>query len=67
MDVASLASAAMSAQAAQMQIAMAAKFMKMGAEQQQSVATLLEAAAQNGAKLAAAVQPGVGAQVDRMV
>jgi hypothetical protein len=67
MDVSAIAAAAVAAQAAQTQAALAAKFMKMGAEQQQSVAALLEAAAQNGAKISAAVQPGVGGTVDRMV
>jgi hypothetical protein len=64
MDVAAIATAAMAAQAAKAQIAVAARLAKMNAQQEQSVATLLDAAAQNGAKLAAAVQPGVGTMVD---
>ena len=63
MDVTSLASAFASAQAGKMQLAVAAKMMRMNADSQAAVAQLLEAAQQNGAQLAAAAS-GLGANLD---
>lgn len=47
MDVASIAGAFIAAQASQMQTAMAAKMLKMNADQANSAAKLLDAAQQN--------------------
>ena len=63
MDVGSLASAFIGAQAAQVQLAVAAKMMRMNADSQAAVAQLLEAVSQNGAQLAAAAN-GLGANLD---
>jgi hypothetical protein len=63
MDVGSLASAFVGAQAAQTQLAVAAKMMRMNADSQAAVAQLLESAQQNGAQLAAAAN-GLGANLD---
>ena len=63
MDVTSLASAFVSAQTGKMQLAVAAKMMRMNADSQAAVAQLLEAAQQNGAQLAAATS-GLGGNLD---
>jgi hypothetical protein len=63
MDVTSLASAFVGAQAGKMQLAVAAKMMRMNADSQAAVAQLLEAAQQNGAQLAAAAS-GLGGNLD---
>jgi hypothetical protein len=63
MDVTSLASAFVSAQAGKMQLAVAAKMMRMNADSQAAVAQLLETAQQNGAQLAAAAS-GLGGNLD---
>jgi hypothetical protein len=63
MDVGSLASAFIGAQTAQVQLAVAAKMMRMNADSQAAVAQLLETASQNGAQLAAAAN-GLGANLD---
>ena len=63
MDIASIASAMIASQAAQAQLAVAAKLLKMNAEQAQSVATLLEASAANFNRLAN-VGAGIGASLD---
>jgi hypothetical protein len=60
MDIGSIATAMVAASASQTQIAAAAKIMKMNAAAEASVATLLEAAAQNAAKLA----EGIGGTLD---
>ena len=62
MDPASLAASLVSSQAAQFQVAIAAKFMKMNADSSQAVAQLLEAASQNATKAATAA--GVGQNLD---
>jgi hypothetical protein len=63
MDVGSLASAFAGAKTAQVQIAVAAKMMRMNADSQAAVAQLLESAQQNGAQLAAAAND-LGANLD---
>ena len=63
MDPASLAAGLVAAQMAQAQMAMAAKMVKMNAGQGQAIAQLLDAAAQNGSRLAN-VATGVGQNVD---
>ena len=63
MDVTSLASAFVSAQTGKMQLAVAAKMMRMNADSQAAVAQLHEAAQQNGAQLAAAAS-GLGGNLD---
>ena len=60
MDVAAIATAMASAQAAQTQSAMAAKMMKMNLDAQASIVQVLEASAQNLAALA----PGIGQNLD---
>lgn len=60
MDVAAIATAMASANAAQTQSAMAAKMMKMNLDAQASVVQVLEAAQQNLAALA----PGIGQNLD---
>ncbi|MGD9847193.1 MAG: hypothetical protein AB7O60_11885 [Variibacter sp.] len=63
MDVGALASAFVGAKTAQVQLAVAAKMMRMNADSQAAVAQLLESAQQNGAQLAAAAN-GLGANLD---
>lgn len=63
MDVASIASAFIAAQMAQMQTAVAAKMMKMNADSAADAAKLLEAASQNLNRLAN-VASGVGGNLD---
>jgi len=63
MDTASLAAALVSAQMAQVQLAVAARMATMNAQQGQSVANLINAAEQNMNQLAN-VAAGVGTQVD---
>ena len=58
-----LVSAVMANKAAQTQLALAAKFTKMNAASEQSIAQLLEAANQNAQKLADAAA-GLGQNVD---
>jgi hypothetical protein len=60
MGVGSIGNAMMAAKASQTQIVAAGKIMKMNADAEASVATLLEAATQNAAKLA----EGVGGTLD---
>ena len=61
MDTSALASAFIGAQGSQVQIAMAAKMLKMNAEQGQAVASMIDAAQQNLQALTAA---GTGQSVD---
>jgi hypothetical protein len=63
MDVASIAAAFIAAQAAQVQTAVAAKMVRMNADQGENVARLLEAARQNMNPLAN-VAAGLGGNVD---
>lgn len=63
MDPASLAAAFVGAQTGQLQMAVAAKMMKMNADQAASIAQLLEAATQNFNKLAN-VASGIGQNLD---
>jgi hypothetical protein len=63
MDVASIASAFIAAQMAQVQTAVAAKMMKMNADGAADAAKLLEAASQNMKSLAN-VASGVGGNLD---
>ena len=60
MDVSSIASAFIGAKTAQVQMAVAAKMMKMNANADRSIAQLLDAAQQNASNLAA----GVGGKLD---
>ncbi len=61
--IASIAAAFVAAQASQLQVAMAAKMMKMNADASADVAKLLEAATQNFDRLAN-VASGVGGNLD---
>ncbi|MET0279473.1 MAG: hypothetical protein ABW198_14185 [Pseudorhodoplanes sp.] len=61
MDVTSLAAAFVGAQTAQLQMAAAAKMMKMNAQAQGAVAQVIDAAQQNMKALTAA---GFGANID---
>ena len=63
MDTASLAAALVGAQMARVQLAMAARMARMGAQSGQSVANLINAAEQNMSRLAN-VAAGIGTQVD---
>ncbi len=63
MDVASIAAAFVAAQMSRMQMAVAAKIIRMNADQANSVAQLLQSAQQNAAQLANAAA-GVGQNVD---
>jgi len=63
MDIASIASALISAQVGQVQLAVAAKLAKMNAEQGASVVQLLEAAKGNFDRLAN-VAAGIGTSLD---
>ena len=60
MDVAALASAVVDARASQIQLAVAAKMLRMNADNAASAAKLIDAAQQNLANIAA----GVGANLD---
>jgi hypothetical protein len=63
MDVAALASALAGAQLGQVQLAVAAKMLRMNADQASSIANLIDAAAQNTNRLAN-VAAGVGGNLD---
>lgn len=63
MDVASIASGLIAARMGEIQLAVAARFARMNADSQASVAKLLDAAAQNGQQLANAAA-GLGDNVD---
>jgi hypothetical protein len=63
MDVSSLAAAMVGAQAGRTQMAMAAKMMKMNADNAASIIQVIEAAQQNLGKLANAAA-GLGQNVD---
>ncbi len=63
MDVASITAAFVAAQASQLQTAVAAKMLKMNADNSADVAKLLEAAQQNFSRLAN-VAAGVGGNID---
>ena len=63
MDVASIASAFIDAQVCQAQLAVAAKILKMNADQEASVAKLLDAAQANISSLAN-VTAGIGSNLD---
>ena len=63
MDPTSLLTALMGAQTGMVQLAVAARFMRMNADQGASVAKLIDAAQQNGDRLAN-VAAGVGTNVD---
>jgi len=63
MDISSIASAFIGAQAGQAQLAVAAKILKMNADQEASVAKLLEAAQANFNQLAN-VAAGIGTTLD---
>jgi len=63
MDVASLASALAAAQLGQVQLAVAAKMLRMDADQAASIAKLLDSAAQSTNQLAG-VAAGIGGNLD---
>jgi len=63
MDISSIATAFIAQQAGRMQMAVAAKMLRMNADAAQDVAKLLEAAQQNLNKLASAAT-GVGGSLD---
>jgi hypothetical protein len=63
MDVASIAAAVIAAKASQMQMAVAAKMLRMNAEAAGNVVTLIEAAQQNLDRLAN-VSAGIGQNLD---
>jgi len=63
MDVAALASALAGAQLGQIQLAVAAKMLRMNADQVSSIANLIDAAAQNANRLAN-VASGIGGNLD---
>ena len=63
MDPASIASAMVAARMGEVQLAVAAKFARMNADSQASVAKLLDAASQN-AKQLANVAAGIGQNLD---
>ena len=63
MDVAALASALAGAQLGQIQLAVAAKMLRMNADQVSSIANLIDAAAQNANRLAT-VASGIGGNLD---
>ena len=64
MDVSALAAVFASMQASQVQIAAAAKMMKMNAQAQASIVQVLEAAQDNMKNVAAATAAGVGGNLD---
>lgn len=66
MDVSSIANAFIGASAAKVQMAAAAKMMKMNADNERSVALLLEAAQKNASSLTN-VAAGVGGNLDIIV
>ena len=66
MDVASIASAFIAAQMAQVQTAVAAKMLRMNADSAQNAVKLLEAAQQNMNSLAN-VASGIGGNIDLTV
>jgi hypothetical protein len=66
MDISSIAAAFIGATAAKVQMAAAAKMMKMNADNERSIADLLEAAQKNAASLAN-VAAGVGGNLDMTV
>jgi hypothetical protein len=63
MDVGSLASGLISARVGEVQLAVAAKMLKMNADNAQSVAKLIDAAQANADKLTSAAA-GIGTQLD---
>ena len=63
MDVGSLASGLIAARLGEVQLAAAAKLLKMNADNSQSVAQLLDAA-QNNADRLASVAAGIGTKLD---
>ena len=63
MDIASIAASFIAAQASQLQVAMAAKMMKMNADTSADAAKLLDAASQNASRLAN-VANGIGSSLD---
>ena len=63
MDVAAIATALIASRTAQAQIEVAGKMLRMNAQAAESVAQLLDAAAQNGARAAASMS-GVGGVLD---
>lgn len=63
MDPASIASAVVSSQVAKVQLAVAAKLMRMNAEAEGAVAQLIDAAGRNAASLAN-VADGIGRNLD---
>jgi uncharacterized membrane protein (UPF0136 family) len=63
MDPASIAAALIGAQTGQMQLAVAAKMMKMNADQGAAIAQLVEAAAQSTSQLAN-LPAGIGRNLD---
>ena len=63
MDVGSLASGLIAARLGEVQLAAAAKLLKMNADNSQSVAKLLDAA-QNNADRLASVAAGIGTKLD---
>jgi hypothetical protein len=66
MDVAAIAAAAVAAKAAEMQMAVAAKMLRMNADAASQVVNLIEAAQQNLDKLAN-VPAGIGQNLDLSV
>jgi hypothetical protein len=66
MDVAAIAAAAVAAKAAEMQMAVAAKMLRMNADAASQVVNLIEAAQQNLDKLAD-VPAGIGQNLDLSV
>jgi hypothetical protein len=63
MDIASIAAALIAQRAGQMQLAAAAKMLRMNADSSQNVAKLLEAAEQNFDRLAN-LESGIGGNLD---
>lgn len=63
MDIDSLASAAIGAQSGQLQLAAAAKFARMNADQEANIAKMVEQAQQSANRLAN-VAAGVGQAID---
>ncbi|RAI45571.1 hypothetical protein [Rhodoplanes roseus] len=63
MDTTALASAAAGANTSQLQLAVAAKMMKTNADQEKNIAELVQAAADNGQRLAN-VAAGIGRALD---
>jgi hypothetical protein len=63
MDVAAIASALAAAQMGQIQLAVAAKMLRMDANQATSIAKLVDSATQNANQLAS-LAPGIGGNLD---